>query len=122
MAAVLGALIDYGSEEFIGSGFSTVDAKSARPSTSHINGEAGDFRYLGINGAHKSGAVWTNYPTFDMAANTKFVQVLRKFGFGTFLTGTKEVGGTAKVPGTSYWDGHHHHLHIGRHSYNVEDI
>jgi len=122
MAAVLGALIHYGNEEFVGSGFSTIDAKSAGGSTSHINGEAGDFRYLGHNGKHKTEAVWTSYPSFDMAANTRLVKALKKFGFGSLLTGTKAKDGVAKVPGTTYWDDHHHHLHVGRHNYNVEDI
>ncbi|OSI14435.1 hypothetical protein, partial [Neisseria dumasiana] len=121
MAAVLGALKAYGNEKFIGTGFSTRDGRSVGGSTSHINGQAGDFRYLGKKQAHLDGAVLTFNSSFDMEANKKLVELFRLFGFKYFLTGTKANGGVAKIPGTSYYRGHHNHLHIGNHSYVVTD-
>lgn len=122
LAATLGTMMSYGYEEYIGTGWSNVKGQSVAPSKTHRNGEAGDFRYLGKNGAHRRGAVHTTYSSFDMQANTKLVKLFKKFKFKAFYTGTKPSGGVAKIPDTSWAPNHHHHLHVGGHSYEVEDI
>lgn len=122
LAATLGTMMSYGYEEYIGTGWSNVKGQSVAPSKTHRNGEAGDFRYLGKNGAHRRDAVHTTYASFDMQANTRLVKLFKKFKFKAFYTGTKPSGGVAKIPGTSWAPNHHHHLHVGGHSYEVEDI
>ncbi|MBH0096167.1 hypothetical protein I6E61_07210 [Psychrobacter sp. NZS113] len=92
------------------------------PSKTHRNGEAGDFRYLGENGAHRRGAVHITYSSFDMQANVKLVKLFKRFKFRTFYTGNKATNGVAKIPGTSWAPKHHHHLHVGGHTYEVEDV
>lgn len=124
MSAVLGTLMTYNNEEFVGSGFSNAKGESVG-SSSHRNGEAGDFRYLSTDRAHrntKGGGILTSARNFDMQANTRLVNLFKKFGFRTFYTGTGANSGVAKIPGTSYFKGHHDHLHIGNHNYEVTDI
>ena len=122
LAATLGTMMSYGYEEYIGTGWSNVEGQSVAPSKTHRNGEAGDFRYLGKNGAHRRGAVHTTYSSFDMQANVKLVKLFKRFKFKTFYTGNKATNGVAKIPGTSWAPKHHHHLHVGGHTYEVEDV
>lgn len=124
MAAVLGALMTYNNEEFVGTGFSNIKGESVGSKT-HRNGEAGDFRYLSTDGSHrnpKNSGILTYNRNFDLESNTKLVQLFKKFGFRIFYTGTKAKGGVAKISGTSYVDNHHDHLHIGGHNNVVTDI
>ena len=129
MAGILGTLITYGSEEvngiltYISSGASASDGHSPSPSKTHRNGEACDLRYLPKGLKSKlSQKVYTTYPIFDLAANTKWVAVFKRFGFRTFYTGTQAVGGVAAIAGTSFSKNHHHHLHIGNHNGKIQDI
>lgn len=129
MAGILGSLITYGSEEvngiltYISSGASASDGHSPSPSKTHRNGEACDLRYLPKGLKSKlSQKVYTTYPIFDLAANTKWVAVFKRFGFRTFYTGTQAVGGVAAIAGTSFAPNHHHHLHIGNHNGKIQDI
>ncbi len=96
-------------------------SQSVAPRKTHRNGEAGDFRYLGKEGEHVTVPVHTTYSSFDMDANSRLVKHFKRFKFKAFYTGTKPSGGVAKIPGTS-WAPNHHHLHVGGHSYEVEDI
>ena len=129
MAGILGTLITYGSEEgngiltYISTGASASDGHSPSPSKTHRNGEACDLRYLPKGLKSKlSQKVYTTYPIFDLAANTKWVAVFKRFGFRTFYTGTQAVGGVAAIAGTSFAPNHHHHLHIGNHNGKIQDI
>ena len=122
LAATLGTMMSYGYEEYIGSGWSNVKGQSVAPSRTHRNGEAGDFRYLGKKRAHINGPVHTTSSTFDLQANTRLVKHFKRFKFNTFYTGNKAANGVAKISGTSWAPNHHHHLHVGGHSYEVEDI
>ena len=122
LAATLGAMMSYGYEKYVGTGWSNVKGQSVAPSKTHRNGEAGDFRYLGKKGEHVTVPVHTTYSSFDMDANTRLVKHFKRFKFQAFYTGTKASGGVAKIPGTSWAPNHHHHLHVGGHSYEVEDI
>lgn len=124
LAAILGTFMSLGYQEYPSTGGSLRDGSSKLPSKTHRNGEACDFRYLAKNNAHRNGAIWTTYSSFDMQANTTLVDRFRIFGFTKFYTqdsidNNRKV---AMIPRTSFAPNHYHHLHIGEHSNIVEDI
>ena len=118
MAGTLGTLMKMGYQEYHGTGWSNRKGQSVGSST-HRNGEAGDFRYLGINNVHRplNGSVHTFPPgRFDKSENQRWVNIFKTFGFQTFYTGTKPTtaqGGVAALKGTTFSKNHHHHLHLG---------
>lgn len=113
MAGVLGTLLKMGYQEYHGTGWSNVRGESIG-SSSHRNGEAGDFRYLGRNNIHRTSHVWTNETAkFDRNENIRWVKTFKKFGFKTFYTSNKPDNKREAISGTSYWQGHFHHLHLG---------
>lgn len=112
MAGTLGALMKMGYQEYEGTGWSNRKAES-KGSSSHFNGRAGDFRYLGKNNAHRKDAVHTSYKTFDKLENERWVKVFKTYGFQTFYTGTSATSGVPALKGTSFWEKHHDHLHLG---------
>ena len=116
MAGVLGTLLKMGYQEYHGTGWSNRYAES-KGSTTHINGQAGDFRYLGKNNVHRTNSVHTTEPSkFDKAENQRWVKIFKTFGFQTFYTGTRATraqGGVAALKGTTFSKNHHHHLHLG---------
>ncbi|WP_036562308.1 hypothetical protein, partial [Candidatus Schmidhempelia bombi] len=120
-AGLLGAMLELNVDYLGFRGFSTHDAKSIQ-SKSHINGIAGDLRYISTK---RNGEVtWLSYSTFDFEEQTKFNVALYKFGWGrttlmyseyftykkqanTLLKHTKHM----KKKGPGGYD-HYHHLHI----------
>lgn len=133
MAAVLGAMCVYGSDVlntpgvFVSHGTSHRDG-SPDPSTSHINGESCDFRYLAKPNTKRylllnaKGTILASDPEFDKEANEKWVDMLKRFGFKTFLTGTAAESKIPALKGTTFWRNHHHHLHIGNHNGKIQNI
>lgn len=98
------------------------DGHSPKPSKTHRKGEVCDLIYLTQGLKPKIyQKVHTTYPIFDLAANTKWVAVFKRFGFRTFYTGTQEEGGVPAIAGTSF-SKDHHHLHIGNHNGKIQDI
>ncbi|MCH7335672.1 hypothetical protein [Acinetobacter sp. NIPH 2699] len=124
LAAILGTFMSLGYQEYPSTGGSLRDGSSKLPSKTHRNGEACDFRYLAKNNAHRNGAIWTTYSSFDMQANTMLTERFRIFGFRTFYTqdSMDNKRKVAMIAGTSFAPNHYHHLHIGEHNYLVEDI
>lgn len=115
MAGTLGALMKMGYQEYEGTGWSNRKAES-KGSSSHFNGRAGDFRYLGINNVHRNGPVYTtpdHVKRFDKAENERWVKVFKTYGFQTFYTGTSAKSGVPALKGTTFWKNHHDHLHLG---------
>ena len=116
MAGTLGALMKMGYQEYHGTGWSNRAGESVGSST-HRNGEAGDFRYLGKNNVHRTDSVHTTEPSkFDKPENQRWVNIFKTFGFQTFYTGTRatrEQGGVAALRDTTFSKNHHHHLHLG---------
>ena len=97
------------------------DGHSPKPSKTHRNGEACDLIYLTKGLKPKiNQKLHTTDSIFDLTANTKWVAVFKRFGFRTFYTGTRAVGGVPAIAGTSYIP--HHHLHIGNHNGKIQDI
>jgi len=116
MAGALGTLMKMGYQEYHGTGWSNRKGQSVGSST-HRNGEAGDFRYLGVNNVHRTNSVHTTEPDkFDKSENQRWINIFKTFGFQTFYTGTKptrQQGGSAALKGTKFSKNHHHHLHLG---------
>lgn len=98
-------------------------------SQSHINGVAGDLRY--ISEKRNGELTWLSYSTFDFDEQEKFNTALYKFGWArtslmyseyftykkqsnTLLKYTKHM---KKDPPNGYR--HHHHLHICGFDFNL---
>lgn len=112
MAGTLGTLMKMGYQEYEGTGWSNHKAES-KGSSSHFNGRAGDFRYLGKNNAHRNGPVHTGQKNFNKLENERWVKVFKTYGFQTFYTGTSAKSGVPALKGTTFWKNHHDHLHLG---------
>ncbi|MDO1510912.1 MULTISPECIES: peptidoglycan-binding protein LysM [unclassified Neisseria] len=133
MAAILGAMCVYSTDVlnapgvFVSHGGSHKDG-SPNPSSSHINGESCDFRYLAKPNTKRylipnsSGTILASQSEFDKVANEKWVEIFKLFGIQTFYTGTTATSKIPAVEGTRFWVNHHHHLHIGKHNGKIQKI
>ena len=127
-AGLLGAMLELNADYLGFNGFSTHDAKSVE-SKSHINGIAGDLRY--ISEKRNGEPMLLSYSTFDFVEQEKFNTALYKFGWArtslmyseyftykkqsnTLLKYTKHM---KKDPPNGYR--HHHHLHICGFDFNL---
>jgi hypothetical protein len=122
LAGLLGAMIELSIEDLGFNGFSDKMGESAGESSSHINGEKGDLRYLSKN--YNGEATLLEDAHFDFDRQTKFNEALFKFFWGrnqkmfsenfeykgkkTLLVHTKHM---KKVTG-DYPYRHHHHIHL----------
>ncbi|MET3047338.1 hypothetical protein [Flavobacterium covae] len=81
-ASIIGALAECAFDDVQMNGFTTSDGTGA-PSVSHINGTAGDFRYLRKD-KKLIGLEINNNPTeLDVTRQEKFIEALVKFGYYT---------------------------------------
>ncbi len=121
LAVVLGSMLSLGYAEYHGSGFSKING-SPGESVSHINGNCGDFRYIGTDNTHMSQLTYVSHNHFDWGKNVEFVEALWKFGFKSFLSMPVKIKGNILLPRTTFYKNHHNHIHLQRLSPNVEDI
>lgn len=121
LAVVLGSMLSLGYAEYHGSGFSKING-SPGASVSHINGNCGDFRYIGTDNSHMSQLTYVSHNHFDWGKNVKFVEALWKFGFKSFLSMPVKIKGNILLPRTTFHKNHHNHIHLQRLIPNVEDI
>ena len=121
LSVVLGAMLSLGYAEYHGSGFSKING-SPGASVSHINGNCGDFRYIGTNNSHMSQLTYVSHNHFDWDKNVRFVETLWKFGFKSFLSMPVKIKGNILLPRTTSHKNHHNHIHLQRLNPNVEDI
>ena len=121
MSAVLGAICSLGYAEYHGSGFSCKDG-SPGDSKSHLNGENGDFRYIGVNNRHMEELTYTSHDHFDWDKNVAFVNALYKFGYKLFGSNPVRIKSNKLLPHSQSWEGHNNHVHLHSFSPNVEDI
>jgi hypothetical protein len=125
LASLIGTLMDVGYEDVASTGFSMRDG-SPGVSSSHINGENGDFRFLRTDGStttptHLNTTAGVN--ALDEARQGAFNNALYKFGWTTQLAWRYTKDGEERLlPRTTHYAGHHHHLHVGRYSPNIVDI
>jgi hypothetical protein len=127
-AGLLGAMLELNADYLGFNGFSTYDAKSVQ-SKSHINGVAGDLRYISTK--RNGELTWLSYSSFDFDEQEKFNTALYKFGWArtslmyseyftykkqpnTLLNYTKHM---KKAPPNGY--DHYHHLHICGFDFNL---
>jgi N-acetylmuramoyl-L-alanine amidase len=117
-ASIIGALGECNYSDVAMNGFTSQDGTGA-PSVSHVNGIAGDFRYLRKD---KSGAnlLINNEPSaLDIVRQEKFIDALIKFGYASFLSFKIVVNGKNFIlKNSSHLVDHHHHLHANRQGYN----
>lgn len=78
-AGLVGAMIEEGIEDLGSTGFSDVNGSPGN-SSSHINGEAGDLRYLSTK--KDGGPTYLQHSHFDYERQVKFNKALYKFGWG----------------------------------------
>ena len=120
-AGLLGAMLELNVDYLGFNGFSTYDAKSVK-SKSHINGIAGDLRYISIK--RKGEVTWLSYSTFDFNEQEKFNIALHKFGwartelmYSEYFTYNKKANTLLSYTKHMHKEGkggyeHYHHLHI----------
>lgn len=140
LAGLLGAMIEENIVDLGFNGFSIKNGNTAGGSSSHINGEKGDLRYLNTN--KDARATHLQHDSFDYERQVKFNNALHKFYWGrvakmysekfdrttkkevidpkTKQKVLKDVTETTLLPhtkhmkkttGTSKYR-HHHHLHL----------
>ncbi len=120
-AGLLGAMLELNVDYLGFNGFSTYDAKSVK-SKSHINGIAGDLRYLSI---YKRGEkTYLTHSHFDFEKQNEFNDALYKFGwartslmYSEYFTYKKKSNTLLNYTKHMHKEGkggyaHHHHLHI----------
>lgn len=119
LASLIGALMDVGYDDVTSTGFSMKDG-SPGVSSSHINGENGDFRFLRTD---YSTAIPTHLNTavgveaLDEPRQGALNEALYKFGWKTQLAWRYTKNGERRLlPRTVHYAGHHHHLHVGGYS------
>ncbi len=87
-AGLLGAMIEESIEDLGFNGFSIKNGNTAGGSSSHINGEKGDLRYLSTNKNGEAINLFTNHttkiknPNFDYDRQKRFNEALYKYGWG----------------------------------------
>ncbi len=122
LAGLLGAMIEENIEDLGFNGFSIKDGNTAGGSSSHINGQIGDLRYLSTNKNGERTVLQDSH--FDYDRQVKFNNALYKFGWGvngknysenfmykdklTILPHTKHM---KKTTGAVQYR-HHHHIHL----------
>lgn len=126
LASFLGALLEVGYTDVVCTGFSTHEGKTARGSSSHVNGTNGDFRYLRNDG--RSGPLHLAYEQarpelLDEARQKAFIEALYRFGWKSMLSYRYERDGeTRLLARTRHYRGHYHHLHLQGYTPDVEKI
>jgi hypothetical protein len=127
-AGLLGAMLELNADYLGFNGFSTHDAKSVQ-SKSHINGIAGDLRYISENRNGERIELTDSF--FDFNKQEKFNTALYKFGwartslmYSEYFTYKKQANTLLKYtkhmkkdPPNGYR--HHHHLHICCFDFNL---
>lgn len=121
MASLFGAFAETGYDDFTITQFSYSDGTSPSPSTSHINGKNGDFRYLRYD---QSGTgVTVNDAQFDQARNARFTTALDRFGYSDLKSYRYNAAwDNMLLPKTSHLGGHHNHLHLQGYNPRVVDV
>lgn len=115
LASLLGAMLEVGYEDISCNGFSRADGTST-PSTSHINGINGDFKYLRLDGStqtQRSLYINVSPELMDEKRQIAFNEALFKFGWKRMLSWRYMKDGAEKLlPHATHLTNHHHHLHV----------
>lgn len=135
LAAYLGALCKLSYRDISFNGFSDVNGGPG-VSTTHINGEVGDMRYLRKDG--RAVAVTVFDSAYSHERSLRLVETLYMFGFGKHRNNYTERYSKPELGLDNYllphcehkkfqtkkgkWVRHHHHLHMQGLQANIKDI
>ena len=118
LASLFGAMLEVSYNDFSCNGFSHSDG-SSRPSTSHVNGNNGDFKFLRKDkklmvGQGTSLDIRANPDMFDDVRQNKWNDALFRFGWKSMLGWSYKRNGKVYYPNhiKKNSDNHHHHLHL----------
>jgi hypothetical protein len=119
-ASIIGALGECNYSDVTMNGFTSEDGTGA-PSVSHVNGLAGDFRYLRKD---KSGAalyIDKNPEDLDIVRQEKMIDAFVKFGYSSFLSFNITIDKKPFIlKKCSHLEDHHHHIHLNKLSYSPD--
>ncbi|MEO0776039.1 MAG: hypothetical protein AAF146_05725, partial [Bacteroidota bacterium] len=94
-------------------GFSKNDGSSPKPSTSHINGRNGDFRYLRKDKTGNPLYINSDPTELDETRQNQFNDALNKFGWKSLKSYYYYINKQKRLLNHSdHLKNHHHHLHI----------
>lgn len=117
--------MEVGYDDITSTGFSESDG-SPGVSSSHINGENGDFRFLRLD---ESTTTPTHLNTvagvdaLDEDRQSSFNHALYKFGLKTQLAWRYQKEGSSKLlPRTIHYTNHRHHLHVGGFAPDIVEV
>ncbi len=117
-ASILGALAECNFNDVTMNGFTSSDGTGA-PSVSHINGIAGDFRYLRKDISGAALHINTNPNDLDITRQEELIDAFIKFGYSSFLSFNIIIDGKDFIlKKSSHLVEHHHHLHLNKQEYN----
>lgn len=128
LASLFGAMLEVSYNDISCNGFSHSDG-SSKPSTSHINGNNGDFKFLRKDkklmvGQGTSLDIRANPDMLDDVRQNKWNDALFRFGWKSMLGWSYKRNGKVYYPNhiTKNSKDHHHHLHLQGYNPNFEEI
>jgi hypothetical protein len=125
LASLFGAMLEVGYGDISCNGFSHADGSSA-PSTSHINGVNGDFKYLRLDRStrdHRSLHIDVSPELMDESRQNLFNDALYRFGWKSMLSWRYRKDGQVRLLNhTRHYVDHHHHLHLQGYAPNLVDL
>lgn len=117
-AAIIGALAECSYSDVNFNGFTSRDGTGS-PSVSHINGVAGDFRYLRKDKTGNALNIYANPGDLDVERQEKLIDAFVKFGYQTFLSYNITLNKKPFIlKKSSHLKKHNDHLHVNRAGFN----
>lgn len=118
LASLFGTLVETAYPDTTIVGFSLANGTSPRPSTSHINGKNGDFRYFRTDASGGPLYINNNSSDYDLFRQNEFNDALYRFGWKNLKS--FNVLNLPLSHHSTHLDDHHHHLHVQGYAPNIE--
>jgi hypothetical protein len=113
-AAIIGALAECSYADVTFNGFTSQDGTGS-PSVSHVNGVAGDFRYLRKDKTGGALNIFNDPTDLDVERQEKLIDAFVKFGYQSFLSYNITLNKKAFIlKKSSHLADHDHHIHLNR--------
>lgn len=113
-AAIIGAVAECSYTDVTFNGFTSKDGTGS-PSVSHINGVAGDFRYLRKDKTGGNLYINEDPDELDVEREEKLIDAFVKFGYQSFLSYNITLNKKKFIlKKSSHLADHHHHLHLNK--------
>ncbi len=107
----LNVITEVGYKDIVMVGFTSKD-NHGFPSTTHINGKHGDFRYLRTDKTGGKLDISKNPTDLDVTRKEKRIDAFKKFGWRKFYSVYYKINKKSKLLKLSNdMPPHHHHLH-----------